>query len=63
MELQWQKSSYSTQPDGDCIELATNGNKVLLRESDDPTVVTALSRAHLRALLIAADSGALDDLR
>ncbi|MYS24231.1 protein of unknown function [Streptomyces sp. DvalAA-14] len=36
--LIWQKSTYS-QEQGECVELAADGGAVLLRESDDPTVV------------------------
>jgi hypothetical protein len=36
--LLWQKSTYS-QEQGECVELAAEGGTVLLRESDDPTVV------------------------
>lgn len=51
--LVWQKSTYS-QEQGECVELAEDGGAVLLRESDDPTVVlcttpTALAR-FLRAI-------------
>jgi hypothetical protein len=51
--LVWQKSTYS-QEQGECVELAEDGGTVLLRESDDPTVVlsttpTALAR-FLRAI-------------
>jgi hypothetical protein len=36
--LVWQKSTYS-QEQGECVELAADGGAVLLRESDDPSVV------------------------
>ncbi|WP_329131369.1 DUF397 domain-containing protein [Streptomyces sp. NBC_01476] len=36
--LIWQKSTYS-QEQGECVELAADGGAVLLRESDDPSVV------------------------
>ncbi|MCA6094308.1 DUF397 domain-containing protein [Streptomyces sp. SCA3-4] len=51
MGIQWCKSSFSEQPDGDCVELALNGRCALLRESDDPSVVLKASRHELRAFL------------
>ncbi|TGA84456.1 DUF397 domain-containing protein [Streptomyces sp. MZ04] len=50
--IQWQKSSFSSGSDGaSCVELASHDDKLLLRESDDPTQVLALTRSGLAALL------------
>ncbi|MDF9814614.1 DUF397 domain-containing protein [Streptomyces sp. SPB162] len=61
--LEWQKSTFSTGEQGECIEVANGSERLVhLRESDDPhTVVTTTPRA-LRALLRAAKAGALDHL-
>ncbi|MFC4036583.1 DUF397 domain-containing protein [Streptomyces polygonati] len=48
--LIWQKSTYS-QEQGECVELAADRGAVLLRESDEPTVVlTTTPRALARFL-------------
>lgn len=57
----WQKSSYSTANDT-CVELATDGATVYLRDSKNPDAGTlALSADTWRSLLDAAKSGELDD--
>ncbi|HMG42747.1 MAG TPA: DUF397 domain-containing protein [Acidimicrobiales bacterium] len=58
----WRKSTYSTNGT-DCVELATDGERVYVRDSkspDDGTVT--LSAGTWRALLAGAKSGHLDDL-
>ncbi len=51
-EIQWQKSSYSTDSEGNCVELAQVAcDAVLLRESDNPGVTVATTPARLRALV------------
>ncbi|MFI7338349.1 DUF397 domain-containing protein [Streptomyces sp. NPDC050085] len=53
--LAWQKSSYSTGGEGECVELATDpadpARTVHLRESDDPGRVATTSPRALAALL------------
>jgi hypothetical protein len=44
--LTWQKSTYS-QEHGDCVELTAHGGAVLLRESDNPTVILTTTRKDL----------------
>jgi hypothetical protein len=59
----WQKSSYSsTHGETACIELARPAGAVLLRESDDPGVITAATAARTRALLQAVKRGAFDSV-
>ncbi|WP_406373314.1 DUF397 domain-containing protein [Streptomyces sp. NBC_00647] len=49
---QWQKSSFSGPGDGnECVELARVEDTVLLRESDDPGRIVAVTRQGLAALL------------
>lgn len=48
--LAWQKSTYS-QDSGDCVELTARGGAVLLRESDNPTVVLTTTRKDLARFL------------
>ncbi|GAA1013958.1 hypothetical protein STXM2123_3965 [Streptomyces sp. F-3] len=61
MDIQWRKSSYSEQS-GNCLELATVGDLVLVRESDEPDVVVRTTRAKLAAFLAGAKAGEFDDL-
>lgn len=49
---QWQKSSFSGPADGSqCVELARDESRLLLRESDDPNHTLTLARQALGALL------------
>jgi Domain of unknown function (DUF397) len=36
MNLQWRKASYSSGNGGNCIEVATAGHAVAVRDSKDP---------------------------
>ncbi|MEU3278390.1 DUF397 domain-containing protein [Streptomyces antibioticus] len=38
MSVQWQKSSFSGAGGENCVELADAGARILLRESESPTV-------------------------
>jgi hypothetical protein len=63
MEIQWRKSSKSSNAEGsDCLELAEQGSDILMRESDNPDVIIRTSRAKLRAFLGGAKEGEFDDL-
>ncbi|MEC3993934.1 DUF397 domain-containing protein [Actinacidiphila sp. DG2A-62] len=55
--LAWQKSTYS-QDQGDCVELAEHRGAVLLRESDNPTVVLTTTRQELAHFLQVIKIGA-----
>ncbi|MEU5700905.1 DUF397 domain-containing protein [Streptomyces aurantiacus] len=60
--LSWQKSSFSTGGEGNCVELATAvpANHIHLRESDRPyEIATATPRA-LAGLLGAIKSGVVE---
>ena len=48
--LSWQKSTYS-QEHGDCVELTAHEGTVLLRESDNPTVILTTTRQDLARFL------------
>jgi hypothetical protein len=49
--MQWRKSSYSTDSEGNCLELAAQLDGLLMRESDDPATVIRLTPGSLEALL------------
>ncbi|GGV50249.1 hypothetical protein GCM10010277_44980 [Streptomyces longisporoflavus] len=58
--IQWQKSSFSSGSDGsNCVELAVSNAELMLRESDDPTRILALTRDNLAALLRQANAAGL----
>lgn len=60
--MKFRKSSYS-QGNGACVELATDGQHVYLRDSKDPSGGTLrLSVDTWRTLLDDAKAGGLDDL-
>jgi hypothetical protein len=57
--VQWQKSSFSGPGDGnECVEVATGGNQLMLRESDEPSHVLSATPAGLAALIHHVKSGA-----
>lgn len=59
----WQKSSFSgIEADNNCLELATLPHGPALRESDDPAVELATSRARLSALLAALRGNAFEGI-
>ncbi|WP_234339309.1 DUF397 domain-containing protein [Streptomyces rimosus] len=58
--LYWQKSSYSSEGNN-CLELAVGvEGEVLVRESDDPSIVVATSSAAIGGLLRAARGDVID---
>ncbi|MEU3184521.1 DUF397 domain-containing protein [Streptomyces sp. NPDC006923] len=63
MEIEWRKSSRSSDSDGsNCLELAEQGGEILIRESDNPDVIIRTTRVKLRAFLGGAKQGEFDDL-
>ncbi|MFJ3837005.1 DUF397 domain-containing protein [Streptomyces sp. NPDC054904] len=63
MDIQWEKSLYSTDAEGsNCLEVAEGegDDEILLRESDDPAVVIRTTRAKLQAFLDGARAGQFD---
>ncbi|MBH1935588.1 DUF397 domain-containing protein [Streptomyces sp. AV19] len=59
-EIQWQKSSFSGGGDEDCIEVAEQGDEILIRESDEPERPAILRRRALAAALLRVKSGDFD---
>ncbi|WP_184569712.1 DUF397 domain-containing protein [Streptomyces zagrosensis] len=59
-EPTWRKSSFSGGNDGNaCVEVASRGADISLRESEIPGTVITASPRQLAALLAAVKSGAL----
>ncbi|MEU3406380.1 DUF397 domain-containing protein [Streptomyces sp. NPDC006670] len=61
MEITWRKSSRSADT-GNCLEVAMQDGEILIRESDDPSVIIRTSQAKLRAFIDGAAAGEFDDL-
>ncbi|MFE6744920.1 DUF397 domain-containing protein [Kitasatospora purpeofusca] len=57
--LDWQKSSYSGDA-ADCVEVASEGELIRIRESDDPAVIVTTTKAKLAAWLQGAKAGEFD---
>ncbi|MFG2650892.1 DUF397 domain-containing protein [Streptomyces sp. NPDC048436] len=50
--LHWQKSSFSGGGEGNtCVEVASAGNHIRLRESDTPAIELALPATQLACLI------------
>ncbi|GAA0621022.1 DUF397 domain-containing protein [Streptomyces crystallinus] len=60
MDIQWQKSSFSTDSEGNCLELAEVGDEILLRESDNSDVIIRTSRAKLLAFFRGVEAREFD---
>lgn len=59
-QLEWRKSSFSTGPGGECVEVSTtSGGLIRLRESDRPADVLTTAPATLAALLAGIKAGRL----
>jgi hypothetical protein len=57
----WQKSSFSTSNNGNCVEIAAgSGDEIVIRESDDPSVIVATSRAKMAAFIKGVKAGEFD---
>jgi hypothetical protein len=59
--LEWVKSSRNVGT-GACIELASNGDMIVLRDSKNPDVHLAYTRAEITAFIYGAKSGEFDHL-
>ncbi|MER7669343.1 DUF397 domain-containing protein [Kitasatospora sp. NPDC096128] len=60
-QLNWQKSSFSSDQ-ANCVEIASAGELVYIRESDDPATVVTTTRAKLHAWINGAKAGEFDHL-
>jgi hypothetical protein len=59
----WRKSSFSTGPQSECVEVAAGPDGLVrFRESDDPRVTAATTRAIWATFLTAAKAGDFDRL-
>ncbi|MFG2914032.1 DUF397 domain-containing protein [Kitasatospora sp. NPDC048298] len=60
-QLNWQKSSFSGDR-ADCVEIASDGDRVYIRESDDPTTIVTTTRTKLHTWIHGAKAGEFDHL-
>nr|BFD92802.1 hypothetical protein KitaXyl93_41620 [Kitasatospora sp. Xyl93] len=58
-QLNWQKSSFSSDQ-ANCVEIASAGELVCIRESDDPTHIVTATRTKLHAWIRGAKAGEFD---
>ncbi|MFF7995605.1 DUF397 domain-containing protein [Kitasatospora xanthocidica] len=58
-QLNWQKSSFSNDQTN-CVEIASVGELVHIRESDDPATIVTTTRAKLDAWIRGAKAGEFD---
>ncbi|MDK0521414.1 DUF397 domain-containing protein [Streptomyces sp. ML-6] len=58
-DIEWQKSSFSGGGE-QCVEVAGQGDEILVRESDDPSAVTRTSRSKFAAFIQGVKAGEFD---
>ncbi|MFH9350456.1 DUF397 domain-containing protein [Kitasatospora sp. NPDC017646] len=58
-QLNWQRSSFS-EDSADYIEIASEGDLVYLRESNNPELVVTTTRTKLNAWILGAKDGEFD---
>ncbi|MEK8144498.1 DUF397 domain-containing protein [Streptomyces sp. M10(2022)] len=61
-EIEWQKSSFSGGGGEQCVEIAEHAGEILMRESDEPGVVTTTSRSKFSAFIQGVKAGEFDHL-
>ncbi|KAK1182336.1 DUF397 domain-containing protein [Streptomyces sp. NBS 14/10] len=60
--LSWLKSSFSDAGGNNCIEIATDGGTIAMRESSEPETIVTTDRITLRAFVRGVKSGRFDHL-
>ncbi|MFD8998943.1 DUF397 domain-containing protein [Streptomyces abikoensis] len=51
MDINWRKSSFSSDTQGDCVELARFDDRIAIRESDTPATVLQTRGRSVAALI------------
>ncbi|MET9297377.1 DUF397 domain-containing protein [Streptomyces sp. NPDC003077] len=59
--MNWQKSSFSDQTAGNCVEMATDSSEALIRESDAPQTILRAGRPAIGAFFAGIKSNGLED--
>jgi hypothetical protein len=58
----WRRSTFS-DADGNCVEVATDGDRIAVRNSNDPGAGTlSFTRAEIAAWIAGCKAGEFDDL-
>ncbi|WP_330175369.1 DUF397 domain-containing protein [Streptomyces sp. NBC_01498] len=60
-EINWQKSSFSGEGP-QCVEIAARNDDILVRESDDPNIITTTTRDKFAAFIAGVKAGEFDHL-
>ncbi|MGW2679668.1 DUF397 domain-containing protein [Streptomyces sp. NPDC001436] len=60
--IAWQKSSKSTDAEGNCLELSAHLGAILIRESDSPDTIVTTTPAKLAAFIHGVKAGEFDHL-
>ncbi|MEU3468130.1 DUF397 domain-containing protein [Streptomyces sp. NPDC006687] len=60
--IAWQKSSKSTDAEGNCLELSAHLGAILIRESDEPDTIVTTTPAKLAAFIHGVKAGEFDHL-
>ncbi|MEU6895818.1 DUF397 domain-containing protein [Streptomyces sp. NPDC046557] len=58
--ISWQKSSFSGGGGENCIEVGRHGDRIVMRESDDPEAIITTSPAKLAAFIEGVKAGEFD---
>ncbi|MBI0374714.1 DUF397 domain-containing protein [Streptomyces albiflaviniger] len=61
-EIIWQKSSFSGGGGEQCLETAKVAGDILLRESDDPSIIVKTTPDKLAAFILGVKNGEFDHL-
>ncbi|MGW3563261.1 DUF397 domain-containing protein [Streptomyces sp. NPDC000941] len=60
-QLGWRKSSFSTGPQSECVEIAAGPDELIhFRESDDPDITAATTRVRWAVFVAAVKAGDFD---
>ncbi|MER7788982.1 DUF397 domain-containing protein [Streptomyces sp. NPDC097640] len=60
--LSWLKSSFSDAGGNNCMEVASDGSRIAIRESSEPNAILATDRTALRAFVRGVKDGRFDPL-
>ncbi|MEU7021564.1 DUF397 domain-containing protein [Streptomyces sp. NPDC046203] len=61
-QIEWQRSSFSGGNGPNCVEVGAHDGQIVMRESDDPSIVVTTSREKLAAFILGVKAGEFDHL-
>lgn len=59
-DIEWQKSSFSGGGGENCVEVAHNAKSIVMRESDEPSLILTTTPAKFRAFILGVKAGEFD---